>query len=79
VQLLRFDYVHFKHEQSQILSPGSHLTIGTIQQIQDAANVLRALSSLYRHNSLHAAGPTVILRFVEIRWKTPALSTQNLN
>jgi len=67
--------VHFKHEQSQVLSPDSHVTIGTIQQIQDAAYV----HWVYRQNSRHAASPTVILRFVVIRWKTLALSTRNLN
>jgi len=30
---------HFKHEQPHVLSPDSHVTIGVIQQIQDAANV----------------------------------------
>jgi len=35
-----FDQVHFKHEQPQVLSPDSHVTIGIIQQTQDAANVL---------------------------------------
>ena len=34
------DQVHFKHEQPQVLSPDSHVTIGTIQQKQDAARVL---------------------------------------
>ena len=33
---------------------------------------------VYRHNSRHAAWPTVILRLIATRWKTPALSTQNL-
>jgi len=37
--------MHFKHEQSQVLSPNSHITIGTIQQIQDAANVLLRIST----------------------------------
>jgi len=32
--------VHFKHEQPQVLSPDSHVTIGTIQQTEEAANVL---------------------------------------
>jgi len=75
VQSLSFDQVHFKHRQSQVLSPFSHVTIGTIQQMQDAANV----HSVYRHNSRHAAWPTVTLRFMETRWKTLALSTRNLN
>jgi len=30
VQLLSFDQVYFKHEQSQVLSLDSHVTIGTI-------------------------------------------------
>jgi len=37
---LSFDQVHFKHNQTQILSPDSHVTINTIHQTQDAANVL---------------------------------------
>jgi len=65
---------HFKQEQPQVLSADSHVTIGTIQQIQDAAKVL----CVYRHNSRHAASPTVILRFMEICWKTLALSPWNL-
>jgi len=32
--------VHFKHKQSQVISPDSHVTIGTIQQAQVAASVL---------------------------------------
>jgi len=35
----------------------------------------RALS-IWRHNSLHEAWPTFILRFVEYRWKTLAQSCQ---
>jgi len=35
-----FEQMHFKHEQPIVLSPNSHVTIGTIQQTQDAANVL---------------------------------------
>jgi len=34
------DQVHLKHEQSQGLWIESHVTIGTIQQTQDADNVL---------------------------------------
>ena len=45
------DQVHFKHERPHILSPDSHVTIGTIHQTQDAASVLW----VYRHNSRHAA------------------------
>ena len=54
-----------------------HVAIGTIQQTQDAASVLW----VYRHNSWHAAWPTVILRFtrMETRWKTLALSPRKLN
>jgi len=59
------DQVHFKHEQPQVLSMESHITIGTIQQTQDSANVLW----LYRHNSWHAAWPAVILRFMGTRWQ----------
>ena len=33
---------------------------------------------VYRHNSRHADWPTVILRFMETRWKAPALSTRHL-
>jgi len=32
--------VNFKHEQPQILLMESHVTIGMIQQTQDAASVL---------------------------------------
>jgi len=53
----------------------SHVTIGTIQQTQDAASVLW----VYRHNNWHAAWPTDILRFMEIRWKTLALSPRKMN
>jgi len=49
-----------------VLLPDSHVTIGTIQQTQDATNLLW----VYRHTSRHAAWPTVILRFIECRWKT---------
>jgi len=45
------DQVHFKHEQRQVLLMESHITIGTIQQTQNAASVLW----VYRHNSWHAA------------------------
>ena len=45
------DQVHLKPEQPQILWIESHVTIGTIQQTQDAANVLL----IYRHKSWHAA------------------------
>jgi len=34
------DQVHFKHEQPQVLLIELHVTIGTIQQTQDAARVL---------------------------------------
>jgi len=64
------DQVHFKHEQSQIRLIESRVTIGTIQQTQDAASVLW----VYRHKSWHATWPTVILIFMETRWRTPALS-----
>jgi len=75
VQLLSFDQLHFKHEQSQVLSPDSHVTIGTIKQIQDAANV----HWVHLHNSRHATWPMVTLRFIIIRWKTMALSIRDLN
>jgi len=40
MQLLSFDQVYFKHEQSQVLSTDLHVqAIGSMQQIQDAANV----------------------------------------
>jgi len=45
------DQVHFKHEQPQVLLLESHVKIGTIQQTQDAANVLW----VHRHNSWHAS------------------------
>jgi len=51
------------------------VTIGTIQKTQDAASGLW----VYRPNSWHAAWPTVILRFMETRWKTLALSSRKLN
>jgi len=66
--------VHFKPEQSQFLSPDLHVTIGTIQQTQEAAIVLW----VYGHNSRHAPWPAVMLRFMETRWKILALSTRNL-
>jgi len=65
--------VHFKREQPQVLSPESHVAIGTIRQTQDAANVI----CVYRHNSWYAAWPTVILRFMETHWETLGLSTRN--
>jgi len=65
----------FKHEHPQVLLIESHVTIGTIQQTQDAASVFWA----YRLNSWHAAWPTVILRFMETRWKTLALSPRKFN
>jgi len=42
---------------------------------QDAGSVLW----VYRHNSWHAAWPTVILRFMETRWRTLALWLGKLN
>jgi len=71
------DQVHFKHVQPQVLLIESHVAIGTIQQTQDAASVLW----VYRHNSRHAAWPTVILRFtrMETGWKTLALSPRKSN
>jgi len=71
---LSFDMAHFKHKQPQVLSPDSHATIGTIQETQDTTNV----PWVWRHNSWHATWPTVVLRFMETRWKTLALSTRNL-
>jgi len=50
------------------------MTIDTIHQTQEAVKVLW----VYLHYSRHAAWPTVILRFMKARWKTLALSTQNL-
>jgi len=60
---LSFDQVHFKHKQPQVFSTDLHVTIGMIQQIQDAANTLW----VYRPNSRHAAGPTVILGYMKTR------------
>jgi len=37
---LSFDQVHIKHDQPQDLSHDSHVTIDTINQTQDAANML---------------------------------------
>jgi len=45
------DQVHFKHKHRQVLLTESNVTIGTIQQTQDAASVLR----IYRHNRRHVA------------------------
>jgi len=53
----------------------SHVTTGTIEQTQDAANVLW----VYRHNRWHATWPTVVLIFRKDRWNTLALSTRKLN
>ena len=69
-----YAYVHIKHERPQVLSRDPHVTIDTIDQTQDAANVLRVL----RHYSRHAAWSTVILIFMETRWKTLALSLRSL-
>jgi len=71
------DQVQFKHEQPQVLFMESHVTIGTIQQTQDAASVLW----VYRHNSWHAAWSTVMLMFIFMgtRWNTLAWSPQKLN
>jgi len=50
------DQVQFKHEHPQVLLIESHVTIGTIQQMQDAASVYAASDTIvYRHNSWHAA------------------------
>jgi len=68
------DHVHFKREQSQVLSPDSHVAVGTIHQAQDAANML----SIWRHYCRHVAWPTVILRFMKTRLKTQALLPRNL-
>jgi len=46
----------------------------TIHQTQDVVKV----HWVRRHYSRHAPWPTVILKFVKTRWKTLALSTQNL-
>jgi len=48
---LSFHQVHFKHEHPQVLTPYSQVIIGTIQQTQEAANVLR----VRRRDSRHAA------------------------
>jgi len=64
---------HFKHEQPQVLSADSLVTIRTIQQTQDAANVLWV--GLYRHNSRHAAWPTIILRYMENCFKDSGVIT----
>jgi len=73
---LSFGQVHFKHEQPQVLSPDSHVTLGTIQQTQDAT----CLHWVYRHTNRHAA--TVVLKFMETHWRTldllEALSKRNL-
>jgi len=69
------DQVHLKHEQPQVLLIVAHVTVGTIQQTQDAVSVLW----VYRHNSWHAVWPTVILRFMETRWKTLVSSPRILN
>jgi len=53
---LSFDQVYIQHNQPQDLSPNSHLTVDTIDQTQDAVNVLW----IRRHYSRHAAWPTVI-------------------
>jgi len=53
----------------------SHITIGTMQQTQDAASALW----VYRHNSCHATWPTVMLTFMGSRWNTQAWSPRKLN
>jgi len=72
-----FDQVHIKLEQPQVLSPDSHLTIDTIHQAQNAANVLL----VWRHYSWHVASPAVMfimLRFTIARCKTLVLPTRNV-
>jgi len=59
----------------EVLLIESHVAIGAIQQTQDEAMVLW----VSWHNSWHAAWQTVILRFMETRWKTLALSPPMLN
>jgi len=44
--------MHIKHEQPQVLSPDSHVTIGTIQQTHPTE------LWVWRHNCTHAAWPT---------------------
>jgi len=41
------DQVHFKHEQPQVLLIKSHVTIGTIQQTQDAASVFEYIDIIF--------------------------------
>jgi len=69
------DQVHFKHNIHKFFFIESNVIIGTIQQTQEAANVLW----VYRHNRWHAAWPTLILKFMETRWKALALSSPKLN
>jgi len=52
--------VHIKHNQPQVLSSDSHLTIDTIHQTQNAANVL----GVWRHYSRHSARLVVLNFFV---------------
>jgi len=68
-----FEQMHFKQEQPLVLSPNSH-----VQSVRCSKHRTTNVLWLYRHNSRHAAWPTVILRFIATRWKTQALSTQNL-
>jgi len=71
---LSFDQVYIKHKQPQVVSPDSRATIDTIHQTQDSTTLLW----VWRHYSRHAAWPTVIVIFMETRWKNLALSTRNL-
>jgi len=40
------DQVHFKHKHPQVLLIESNVTVGTIQQTQDAASVLEYIDTI---------------------------------
>ena len=65
--------VHFTHEQSQVISPDSLVTIGTIQQTQDAA----CFAYIDTIVGMRLDQPSY--RFMEICWKNLALSLRHLN
>jgi len=70
---LSFDQVRIKHNQPQNLSPNSHPAIDTIHQTQDAVKVLWVC----QHYSRHVAWPTIILRFMKIRWDPCVVNTKS--
>jgi len=63
--------VHFTHEQSQVISSDSLVTIGTIQQTQACFAYIDTVVGMRLDQPSYC--------FMEICWKTLALSLRNLN